>query len=301
MYRNNSITYITRANFDTDLYSGDYLTLTFTGLWTLLTNATKIISGVTSSSANLPQWTAVVNSTTPAKTTLTLTNFSKISKSEQLVFYQPLVTPLAAATYTLTLSAYRSNGGLAQTYTQSVQINKTTGYIKEMKLHPMQSPIKLPVAKTGPIEIILFLRNNLPKTNVLTYGQIVINITPNIPAPVIGTNGVPKCYFYSNIPATNCTFDSSDPLKTVVTIFTPTDYNFQQSEIPLTITTEGFTLPENQGITIDTLVKRYFFEIQFYSHLRPAPIPLEVIYDEWIPDPISISSVTCQTMTRNVN
>lgn len=62
-----------------------------------------------------------------------------------------MVTPLANADYTMTLSAFRSNGGLAQTYTQTVRINKTTGYIKEMKLHPMQSPIKLPVAKTGPI------------------------------------------------------------------------------------------------------------------------------------------------------
>lgn len=80
MYRNNSVTYIAKVNFDTDLYSGDYLTLTFTGLWTLFTNATKIISGVTSNRANLPQWKAVVDTTTP-KTTLTLTNFSKISKS----------------------------------------------------------------------------------------------------------------------------------------------------------------------------------------------------------------------------
>lgn len=200
-------------------------------------------------------------------------------KSSQFTFEQPLVTPLLANTYTLTIQAYRQNGGLAQTYSRSITINATTGYIKEMKLHPMQSPIKLPVGKTGPIEIVLFLRNNLPKTNVLTYGQIVIDITPNIPAPIVALNGVPKCYFYYDIPAANCTFNSSDPKKTVVTIFTPVDFNFQQSEIPLTITTEGYQQPENQGITIDTLVKRYFFEIQFYSHLRPQPIPLEVIFD----------------------
>lgn len=93
----------------------------------------------------------------------------------------------------------------------------------------MQSPIKLPVSQTGPIEIVLFLRNNLPQTNVLTWGHIIIDITPNIPAPIVGLNGVPKCYFYDNKPAANCTFDSSNPLKTVVTIFTPVDFNFQQS------------------------------------------------------------------------
>ena len=43
-------------------------------------------------------------------------------------------------------------------------------------------------------------------------------------------NGVPKCYFYYNIPAANCTFDSStNSSKTIVTIFTPVDFNFQQS------------------------------------------------------------------------
>jgi hypothetical protein len=58
-----------------------------------------------------------------------------------------------------------------------------------------------------------------------------------------------------------------------VTIFTPVNFNFRESEVPLTITTEGYQQPFNQGITIDTLVKRYFFEIQFYTHLRPPPIP----------------------------
>jgi hypothetical protein len=98
-----------------------------------------------------------------------------------------------------------------------------------MKLHPMQRAIKLPVGQTGPLEIVLFLQNDLPKTNVLTYGKIVIQITPNIPAPIVGLNGVPKCYFYSNIPASNCTFDSSNSSQTLITIFTPADYDFQQS------------------------------------------------------------------------
>jgi hypothetical protein len=98
-----------------------------------------------------------------------------------------------------------------------------------MKLHPMQRAIKLPVGQTGPLEIVLFLQNNLPKTNVLTYGKIVMQITPNIPAPILALNGVPKCYFYGDIAALNCTFDSTSPNQTLVTIFTPADFNFQQS------------------------------------------------------------------------
>jgi hypothetical protein len=31
------------------------------------------------------------------------------------------------------------------------------------------------------------------------------------------------------------------------------------------VTTEGYTDPSYQGITIDTLVKRYLFKIQFYT------------------------------------
>ena len=69
--------------------------------------------------------------------------------------------------------------------------------------------------------------------------------------------------------------------------------------MPLTITTEGYQQPSNQGITIDTLVKRYFFEIQFYSNVRPPPIPLEVIFDEWIPNSIPLTSLSCNYMTLN--
>ena len=201
----------------------------FTGIWNIFTNATQMIAGVGSSATNSPVWKATVD-TANSRTELKLTNFSRIERSKQLTFFQPLETPLADATYTLTISAHRSHGGLAQEYSQNVVINKTTGYIREMKLHPMKSPIKLPVGQTGPIELVLFLRNNLPKTNVLTYGKIVIEITPNIPAPIVNTNGVPKCYFYYNIPAANCSFDSStNASKTIVTIFTPVDFNFQQS------------------------------------------------------------------------
>lgn len=224
-YRNNTLTYTFQINPDTNLFAGDYMVFTFTGLWKILTNLTTIISGVTSSQKNTPVWKAAVTST--PTTTLTLTNFSSILKTTQFTFYQPIVTPIAPATYSLTINSYRFNGGLAQTYTQSIDINQTTGYIREMKLHPMQTVIKLPVGQTGPLEIVLFLQNNLPQTNVLTWAKIVIQITPNIPAPILAVNGVPKCYFYATVPAVNCTFDSSNPSMTIVTIFTPSTYNFQ--------------------------------------------------------------------------
>ena len=96
-------------------------------------------------------------------------------------------------------------------HTQTVEINATTGYIREMRLHPMVQAIKLPVGETGPLEITLGLRNNLPQTNVLTYGKFIITIVPNLPKPDVNLNGVPKCYFYGNIEAKNCTYDDSNP------------------------------------------------------------------------------------------
>lgn len=227
-YRNCSANYIFQINFDTDLNAGDYVQFAFTGNWTLYPNKINVVSGIVNTDMNTARWVSSLNSAGNV-TQLLLSNFSMIPKSTQLTFYLPLMTPLNPSTYNLNIYAYRRNGGLAQTFFRTILINQTTGYIREMKLHPMQSPIKLPVNKTGPIEIVLFLRNNLPQTNVLTWGQIIIEITPNIPAPIVGLNGVPKCYFYDNKPAANCTFDSSNASRTVVTIFTPIDFNFQQS------------------------------------------------------------------------
>ena len=93
----------------------------------------------------------------------------------------------------------------------------------------MIQAIKLPVGDTGPLEITLGLRNDLPKTNVLTYGKFIIKITPNLPKPPVHINGVPKCYFYGDIEAKNCTYDDSNPAETVITAFTPVDFNFQSS------------------------------------------------------------------------
>lgn len=93
----------------------------------------------------------------------------------------------------------------------------------------MIQSVKLPVGKTGPLEIVLGLRNNLPKTNVLTWGKMIIKITPNLPTPPVNINGIPKCYFYGNIPALNCTYDDTNPAFTSVEVWTPLDFNFQSS------------------------------------------------------------------------
>ena len=232
-YRNNSLTYIFQINTDTNLLPGDFFEFKFTGIWKLFPAQITIVSGVNSDLTKTPTWTATQTTTPSNTTTLTLTNFTSILKTSQFTFNLPLVTPLglatAAQTYVLTIKAFRAGNKLAQLFTSNIIINQTTGYIREMKLHPMETAIKLPVGKTGPLEIVLFLQTDLPKTNVLTYGQISMKIRPQIPSPILNINGVAKCYFYQNIPAKNCTFDSSALDFTLVTIFTPVDFNFQQS------------------------------------------------------------------------
>lgn len=89
---------------------------------------------------------------------------------------------------------------------------------------------ELPAGQTGPLEIILGLNNNLPKTNVLTYGRIYIEIFPKIPKPDESINGVPKCYWYGNIEAESCRYDDTTLAdKSIIEAFTPIDYNFQSS------------------------------------------------------------------------
>lgn len=71
----------------------------------------------------------------------------------------------------------------------------------------------------------------------------------------------------------------------------------------MTITTEGATSADKIGITIDTLVQRYRFEIAFYK-MTSTVIPTEVYYTEFIADAIKISTVntiTAQSLVSEVN
>lgn len=128
-YRNCSANYIFQINFDTDLNVGDYVQFSITGNWTLFTNRINVVSGIVNSDANTARWISTLNSAATA-TQLLLTNFTMIPKSTQLTFFLPLMTPLSPSTYTLNINAYRRNGGLAQSYSRTILINQTTGYIR---------------------------------------------------------------------------------------------------------------------------------------------------------------------------
>lgn len=149
MFRNNTLTYIFEINMDSDLYVGDYMQLKLTGNWTYFISDSAFIEGINSNASYTPVFQASYS--WPTSSILEIRNFSSIKRSSQIAFYVSLRTPLTASTYTMTLSAFRSSGGLVEQIVKPVQINATTGYIREMRLHPMVQTIKLPVGKTGPL------------------------------------------------------------------------------------------------------------------------------------------------------
>jgi len=90
------------------------------------------------------------------------------------------------------------------------------------------------------------LKVELPKTDGVTDGKIVVEITPQqtqIPDPTSLGNGVKKVKFFGTVDAGFFSFDNSaNPPKSILTIKTPTTQSFKESEVPITFTTEGIFL-----------------------------------------------------------
>ena len=105
-----------------------------------------------------------------------------------------------------------------------------------------------------------FLNYELSPTDDITNSSLEISIYPQIPEPDPEINGVVKCYWKGTMQAADCTYDNSEPNRTVVTLLSPPHDTYKYSEIPVIITTEGGNSTENLGLTIDPLVTRYRFE-----------------------------------------
>jgi len=88
-----------------------------------------------------------------------------------------------------------------------------------------------------------------------------ISFTPPIATPDPDIYGKVKCYFKATMQAAECVYDNSDPTKTKVTIISPPYDDFQFSEIPIIITTEGGIDEDHLGLTISPVVERYKFEV----------------------------------------
>lgn len=149
------------------------------------------------------------------------------------------------------------------------------------------------------MEIIFFLNTELPPTNGVTEGKFIIDIYPQIPLPTESLYGKVNCFFFYTVISGNdgCTtsWSVSDPTKTELTVYTPQLRSFQASEIPLTITTSGPATGYNAGILIDSLIKRYLFQIRIYSTGETSPH--EVFFCDWIADYLTIPTPSALTIT----
>ena len=112
-------------------------------------------------------------------------------------------------------------------------------------MHPVVRATKLRAGQSGPLELTYILRNKLLKTTENAAngnGRLLIEIQPQIPVANAQSEGVLACYFFNRITAERCTWVNSGAdisKKTTITITTPDNLDFQSSELPITITTEG--------------------------------------------------------------
>lgn len=66
-------------------------------------------------------------------------------------------------------------------------------------------------------------------------------------------------------------------------MYTPDNYDFKESEIPITITTDGPESGINAGICLEPLPKRYTFEVHMWDKEASLPSkPTQVYFDEYI-------------------
>lgn len=89
--------------------------------------------------------------------------------------------------------------------------------------------VKLPVGDTGALELTFFLNYELPPSQSIQNGTMIVQFTPPIPTPDPDIYGVVKCFFKGILQSPNCTYDNSDSTKTVVTMLSPPYDSFQYS------------------------------------------------------------------------
>jgi len=117
----------------------------------------------------------------------------------------------------------------------------------------MRNQIKLKAGEIGSFEFTFFLKTLLPSTSYRTNGYFEIHISPPFITYSQTTDGILKCYFFFNVISADCTV-SSNTLYTIFTVYTPEEYDYKESEIPVSITTEGAPSNRDNGFEISKLV-----------------------------------------------
>ena len=73
-----------------------------------------------------------------------------------------------------------------------------------------------------------FLNYELPPSEDIPNGTLKLSIYPQIPEPDPEIQGVVKCYWAGYYEG-SCTYDNSDPLKTLVKVTSPPHNAYKQS------------------------------------------------------------------------
>jgi hypothetical protein len=136
----------------------------FPSTWILYEDKCSIISGLTISSNSSLN---CKNSTAVGYNYLKVNNFLSASVSTQIVINTYVGSPSLIGSYDVYIET-GNEMGIMDSMTQSISLNSTYGTLNMLSINAITANSKVPVAKTGPLEMTFFLNYKLPQTNVLT-------------------------------------------------------------------------------------------------------------------------------------
>ncbi|KAL4456526.1 hypothetical protein ABPG74_000633 [Tetrahymena malaccensis] len=317
-FKLSNTTYAFFINLVNPVDSSGKLYINFTKDWYLFSPNCTVISGFklkTIFTSPDPQIRCML---LPQQNSYLIENFQSIDSSSRLVVTIFLQSPPLQNQYPVTIGTYNTvKNAFIDLGIVNININATYGSTRVFAAHPMQIPIRLSACQSGPLEITLFLKNPLPQTNVGTVGKIIIEIFPQLPSPPV-QNGIFTCYFFATIPSSKCTYDTSKTDRTIITVYTPLDQGFHESEIPITITTVGPLPGYDAGIQLPKLVQsifiltfQYLFQIRYLFFITfwdcecqlPQNTPKEVYFTEFVPYAFNIpsNSISATNLVTNQN
>ncbi|EAR88802.2 hypothetical protein TTHERM_00262980 (macronuclear) [Tetrahymena thermophila SB210] len=303
-FKYSNSTYSFFINLVNPVYAGDKLYINFTSEWFLFNPNCTVINGF-QQIGNQPVRCSLI----PNSESYVIDNFDQIDKTQRLVLSIFLQTPKAQNLYPVTIATYNTKrSAIVDLNTVTVSINATYGVVKQFVAHPLKQPQVALAGKTGSLEMTFFLKTYLPNSDVDSFGKFRVDIFPQIPIPPSSTYGPVKCYFYGDIPSANECSDTTQSIfatnadlsKTTIYMYTPKDYSYQRSEVPITVTTTGLDQNYYKGFALDPLVQRYYFHVHIWSRQNtgialpaantPPDIPPndntppdEVYFQEFIP------------------
>ncbi|KAL4462643.1 hypothetical protein ABPG74_000473 [Tetrahymena malaccensis] len=283
-FKYSNSTLILQINPTNQIGEGGSLQIVFGKQWMLWALNCTVIKGFIRYSGQIPNCQLSSNNNS-----YYIQNFKDIDFTQQILIKIIAQSPKSEGNFPITVQTLNFRQKIVDQSTVTAKVNSTFGGLKKFNAYAVRDSIKLQSGKAGPLESIFFLKHNLPATNYKSVGKVVIDIFPKIPKP--STNyGIIKCYFYGNILASSCNFDDKTYAdRTKIIIYTPENFDYQESEVPITVTTEGSKPNFSDGILLDPLVKRYLLHYHFYDNDLPDSEPTEVYYQEWVPSAFEIA------------